>query len=628
MSAGWLLGAAIIILGPYAYMQLFCLKDAAFDAQHSRLTGMWSAAHYFHSLMIDQSPPSDFFRRMLDFTDMSGRSFFLGYMVFFLSGLALTISSDRRKWIFVSAILLVWSINFPRDTFSIGLIGHWVNVLTNPLKVMVRSYQTSINSIIGYLFMPLAVMGLGVLKSLRRGVVLNPRRLGLFVVFLVIFVLNGSSYQPGIVKVYFVAAMTISLAALSLLIFAANKSSMRRIAEVLFIVLILADMMLGAWSMKYALSANCTLRPHFLEQLPPQAGPVGIDFRNPKIFPFVEQSEIYPNTGNTYLLAVKEMSSTFHSILNRYTAFMPIDSWSPRHIAFQGWVKDPLMGEFLSQNNHLFFFARYGVHQGPSTFENIVRRKLGPDVLMVDGNEPSLADEIPSSVVRLNSGGDQWFSIVQDITDTSPGWAMADNMVIWDFPIQGGIPDHLATNSFTHDPWVRFFIQSPDQKYMELSPVQGQLLKPMTFDVQNIEEGKVFVALPVNTSFVGLKGVLLLKMRDASGITSIWRHHSDETGITFFAPSDGWMGIQIPYDPKWRIEVDGRSVHFYRADKSFIGIPLTQGEHKILVRYWPGSWLRWGLPLSVLLSSVLFIILIIYALHDASGIKNGSVEHA
>jgi len=615
-----LLGLAVIILGPYAYMQLFCLKDVAFGADHSRLTGMWSAAHYFHHLMLDQTPPSDFFRRMLDFTFMPGRSFFLGYMIFFLSGLALTMSSDRRKWIFVMAILLVWFINFPKDTFSVGLIGHWVNVLTNPLKVMVRSYQTACNSIIGYLLMPLAVMGLGVLKDLGRGLVFQNWRLRWLVVFLVIFAVNGCSYQPAIVRIYFTAAMIISLTALALLIFLRHHAWARRMAKTAIACLILLDMGISAWGMNHFLKAYCALRPHVVEVLPSEIGPVGLDFHNPKIFPFVGQSDIYSVVAQSYLWTLPDMSLNFNSVINREEAFIPPFPHIPRHIAFLGWENDPYMWAYVSQNNKLFFFARYAVQQSPGVFENIVRRQLSRDVMMVEGSEASIRAEIPSQIVPLPPGQDQWGIIPQDIHDGIPGWVYGKDMVIWEFPLDQQLPNYFATNIFTHDRWVRFFLQSADQKYVELTPVQGQLLRPMTFDVQNIKEGKVLVALPVNTSFVGLKGVLLLKMKDASGITSVWRHHSDETGITFQAPDNGWLGIQFPYDPKWHIELDGQPVHFYRMNKSFIALPITQGDHKILIQYWPGSWLRWGLLLSVIFSSVLLISLIIYALIDAAGI--------
>ncbi len=613
-----LLAVAVIILGPYFYMQAFWLKDVLFGADHSRLSGMWSAAHYFHSLKLDQTPPADFFRRMLDFTFMSGRSFFLGFMMFFLSGLALTMSPDRRKWIFVLAILLVWSINFPRDSFSIGLIGHWINVLTNPLKVMVRSYQTSINSIIGYLFMPLAAMGLLVLKDMGRGIVFQTRRFGWFAVFLIVFAVNGCSYQQGIVKIYFSAAMVISLTAFALLVFYNRNTLVRGIARSFFIVLILADMAISTGLMKHYIAANFSLRPHFMEDLHPPRGVEGLDFHNPKIFPFVGQSDMYSLDGLSYLWTLRDMSLNFNSVINRETAFMPVDNYSPRHFSFGAWPEDPVMREYVSQNNKLFYFTVYAVQQGPGIFENIVRRKLTQDVMMVDGHGPSVIKGIPSRIDPVAAGNDQWGSIPMNVSDGWPGWVYRNDMMIWDFPLQGSLPSYFATNIFTHDRWVRFFIQTADQKIVELAPVQGQLLRTMTFDVQNIKEGKVFVALPADISIAGLNGMLLFKTKDASGITSVWLHHSDETGINFQAPADGWLGIQYPYDPKWRIDVDGKPARYFRANRSFIGLPLSQGEHKILIRYWPDSWLRWGLPLSVIVTCVLFIILIIFALGEVS----------
>jgi len=613
-----LLAVAGIILGPYIYMQAFWLKDVLFGADHSRLSGMWSAAHYFHDLKLDQSQPADFFRRMLDFTFLSGRSFFLGYMMFFLSGVALTMSGDRRKWIFVISILLVWSINFPRDTISIGLIGHWVNVLTNPLKVMVRSYQTAINSIISYLLMPLAVMGWLVLKDLSRGGVYQTRRLGWFAVFLIILAVNGYSFQPPIVRTYFTTALIISLTALALLIFVQKNTLARNMAKTLFIALILTDMAVSAGLMKHYIAANFSLRPHFVEDLQPQSGVVGIDFHNPKIYPFVGRSDMYPVADGSYLWTLRDMSLNINGVVNRETAFLPVDNYNPRHSSFGSWPEDQVMKDYISQNNKLFYFTGYAVQDGPGIFESIVRRKLAQDVMMVQGYGPAIRREMPSRVVPAAIGNDQWASIPMNISDGWPGWVYRNNMMIWDFPLQGSLPAYYATNIFTHDRWVRFFIQTPDNRIVELSPAQGQLLRPMTFDVQNIKEGKVFVALPADTSFVGYNGMLLFKTRDASGITSVWLHHSDETGIDFQAPADGWLGIQYPYDSKWRIDVDGKPAHFYRADKSFIGLPITRGGHKILIRYWPDSWLRWGLPLSVFLTSALFIVLIIYSLYEFS----------
>jgi len=534
--------------------------------------------------------------------------------MFFLGGLGLTVSQDRRKWIFFLTIIFIWLINFPRNTFSIGLIGHLLNALTNPFKSMVTSYQMATNSCFWYLLMPLVALGIGVIKEMAQGKV-EYKRLTWFVVFMAIFAVNGCSYQPAVVKTYILLAMTISLIALGVLILGARNLSLRRIAVGALIFLFLMDVIISAIVMKSYLAYGCPLRPHNVEALPSPIGPVGLDFHNPKIFPFVARSDIYPVVDQSFLWTLRDMSLNFNSVINRQTAFMPIENHSPRHISFQGWANDPAMRQYIAQNDRLFYFASCAVQQGPGVFENIVANQLSRDVMMVEGNEPTIKADIPPRIADFK-GEDQWISIPEDIRDSSPGWIYKDGMAIWEFPIQGKIPEYYATNIFTHDRWVRFFIQSADQKYIELTPVQGQLLRPMTFDVQNIKEGKVFVALPVNTSLVGLKGVLLLKVRDASGITSVWLHHSDDTGITFRAPADGWLGIEYPYDPKWRIDVDGKAAHFYRANKSFMGLPVTQGEHKILIRYWPDSWLRWGLPLSVIISSILFIFLIFYALYE------------
>jgi Bacterial membrane protein YfhO len=459
-------------------------------------------------------------------------------------------------------------------------------------------------------------MGITVIKDIGRGSLPQPRRLGLFAIFLVVYAVNGCSYQPGTVKIYFAAAMIISLAALALLILARHNMLARRMAMAAFICLILTDMAISAWSMKHYVATYYNVRPHFLEDFPAQAGAVELDFHNPRIFPFVGQTDM--DGGQPYLWTLPDISLNFNGVINRQLTFAPTDVHNPKHISFGGWQDDPVMKDYVSKNSKLFFFARYAVQKGPGIFENIVSRNLAQDVLMVDGRGPSIRTEIPKDPVPLASGNDQWYSISKEINDSWPGWVYKNDMAIWDFPADINIPPYFASNIFTHDRWVRFFIQTADQKFIELAPAQGELLRPMTFDVQNIKEGKVFVALPANTSFVGMNGMLLLKTRDASGITSVWLHHSDETGINFLAPADGWLGIQYPYDPKWRIDVDGKPVHFYRVNKSFIGLPVAQGEHKVLIRYWPDSWLRWGLPASVVLTLALFVTLIIYALFEAS----------
>ena len=60
--------------------------------------------------------------------------------------------------------------------------------------------------------------------------------------------------------------------------------------------------------------------------------------------------------------------------------------------------------------------------------------------------------------------------------------------------------------------------------------------------------------------------------------------------------------------------MDSRQVHFYRANKSFIGFPISKGEHKILIQYWPHSPLRLLLLVSACLTTLGLPLIIILAL--------------
>ena len=213
----------IFILAPYICIQLFCLKDFAIDSgAHSRLTQMWSIHHYFHDLPLNLASYQElfWFRRMLDFTIMPGMSFFWGYMFFFLSAVGLMMGRDSRKWIFISTIILLWMVNCPPHFISISLLGHWINVLTNPLKTMVRSYHMATHSILPYLFMPLALMGIEAIREMALGKKV-PKLWGRWVLTLLMMgalVVMSYSYLPGVGRVYLLLFSFSSAIALTMLI--------------------------------------------------------------------------------------------------------------------------------------------------------------------------------------------------------------------------------------------------------------------------------------------------------------------------------------------------------------------------------------------------------------------------
>jgi uncharacterized membrane protein YfhO len=110
------------------------------------------------------------------------------------------------------------------------------------------------------------------------------------------------------------------------------------------------------------------------------------------------------------------------------------------------------------------------------------------------------------------------------------------------------------------------------------------------------------------------KCVLLYPSGDNQGVEGLWRRQFDNLGIIYRARKDGWLVGHYPYDTKWKISVDGNPVAYWRVDKSFIGFPLTRGEHRILIQYWPHSPLRIMLLISALLTTLGLPLLIFLAL--------------
>jgi hypothetical protein len=154
------------IVGPYVYITKSCLNEVAFNAQQSRISAMLSPDYYFHKMEISLADPRNFFKDTVNFDRLANPAVYSGLMILVLAAIGLAVSRNLLKWIFGSAILLLWLVNHPRDTMNIGLIVHWINVLTNPLKTLLRSYFVGSYVLLSFLLLPLAALGVAVIVRL------------------------------------------------------------------------------------------------------------------------------------------------------------------------------------------------------------------------------------------------------------------------------------------------------------------------------------------------------------------------------------------------------------------------------------------------------------------------------
>ena len=132
--------------------------------------------------------------------------------------------------------------------------------------------------------------------------------------------------------------------------------------------------------------------------------------------------------------------------------------------------------------------------------------------------------------------------------------------------------------------------------------------------MQNIKEGKLTAAIPRADFIPGQQFVFFYPSDKNAGVLGLWKSQYDNLGIDYRAQRSGWAVLQYPYDEKWKITVDGKTIKYYRVNKCFVGFPIAQGDHKILIQYWPDTSLRFWLLVSAVLTTVGLPVLIFFAL--------------
>ena len=78
------------------------------------------------------------------------------------------------------------------------------------------------------------------------------------------------------------------------------------------------------------------------------------------------------------------------------------------------------------------------------------------------------------------------------------------------------------------------------------------------------------------------------------------------TGCT--TNNDGYFTLSIPYDKGFKIKVDGQKVDYEMVNTSFIGFPISEGEHHIEIEY-EAPFKKIGMSLSIFGFICYFIII-------------------
>ncbi|MBL8012808.1 MAG: YfhO family protein [Candidatus Omnitrophica bacterium] len=604
--------AALVLVGPYAYIIRFALGDVAFGSEDSRIHQMFNPNFYFHKLELHLGDPRFFFKDTLDF--LSTDYHFLGWTIWFLALCGLVMNRNRFRWIFLWSIVFLWLLNHPREHINIGTVAHWINFLTNPLKSLCRAYYIGTYTMLPYLLMPLAALGIESLIALKNCDA-RTRRSWLMIGFLTILIAAITRpYLPAAPQLYLT---TYTGFLIVVILWAAFRYS--QATKTVFICLLtlgtLTDIGLTVDKIKKHNALHYQIKPVDL-QATLHSGPVITEFENPKITPLREfQSTDFFFKDETYLWFPQGLGNNFSNMTNPILNFLYLNGHTPRHAEFKEWQNDGEMLNYVRQNKSTFWVASAAVNAQPGMLQQITAAGLAQDVVMIDD---------PLRVHQLSDGWPDGFKpSVQPVlkTKTFSGtiqqmqWDPKKELASFSARLPSDFPFHLTSSWFAdHQHFLRLSLQSPGEKPVFFDETQGRLIRPYTFDVQNIREGWLTAAIPADSQFHNETFVLDYPSVDREGITHVGIMTNDKISLNYRTAHDGWFVAHYPYDLKWKITLDGHVIQYFRANKSFIAFPLDQGDHTVLLEYWPHSYLRPWLTLSAAVATLGLPLLILFGI--------------
>jgi hypothetical protein len=607
---------AVLIIAPYVYIIKFGFPDIAFGQENNRITHPFSPQWYFHNPDMDLGDPSYFFSSVLNMCTLSSR-YYLGLTFLFLALAGLILSRNRLKFFFGLGVFFLWLLSFPREGVNIGLIAHWINALTNPLKTIPRSYYFACHSMLPCLMTPLIVMGVEAIYELYRGKKYSGFAFGMLGVLTICLVLNGISVLPPEINIYLIVCTAWLLGGIAWVYFGNSPRSRHfLVGTICFLVVI--DILFMIYQSKNTFVKLDYRKPTIFDASP-QAGLVEYDFENPSIFPYRNSYSLtfsYRDEG--ILWFPHAISSDFHHVINQGLNYTYLNGYNPRHVEFAKWLKDPTMMTYLSQNYEFIFLAQTAINASPDALSRICSAGLARQVVEVDdpARKLDLPDQWPGDITHKDQENFQYIQILGTLDGTEQSeYHLRGDLIIYTMHLPASFPQHLASSWFLPEQrYLRFLIEGTGQQWQELEATQGELIRPNTFDVQNIKQGELNAAFSKNDFPMHRKCALLYPSSENEGVEGLWRRQFDNLGIIYRAKRDGWLVGHYPFDTKWRIFVDGKPTAYYRVNESFIGFPLARGEHRILISYWPHSPLRILLLISAVLTTLGLPLLIFLGL--------------
>ncbi len=554
---------------------------------------------------------------------------FVGSAVVALCVIGGLFSRNRSKHLIVTALLCFYLLNFLGWGMLPTLPVHLVNAFTNPFYFLVRGlHMTSL--VMPFMLLPLVALGIDALWDLYNG---RGRRdgwrfrwaIGVFAV-LAAYCLAALPWASGAVA----GAMFLGAAAL---VFTARRpafhTSFWRWAAMAAVCLgVVADMRgLVTYYRQVPYTGDRIAARTFigLEAL----GPLVIDYQNPAtaVLPRYVRADPMPRTVSTdpsappgsdaaYFCRQCYIGQFYHAVFAS-RVLEPRRLYDMRHAGYAEAASDKTLARDLQTNPRYIFHAETALSGTQASLREIVAANANDRVVLLDRPDQAFPENpIPADNWdgrRAPPAAPPPLRLTLDLG--AAALRVRDGFDEYVLPLPPDFPMHMATSIFTRDVGlIRAHAAGRD-----LTPAQGHLIRPFTFDVNNVVRGALTVALP-RAAGGAMTGQVALEVDRDPLVTQVWRNEADNLGITYQAPSDGWMVIRNPYEGGWHATVNGKPEFVWAANKTSMAVAVEKGENRILLQYKPPELTRHRPLLKAFIfhMSLLTFWIVWFALRDAT----------
>lgn len=630
LAAAAVLG--VVFLLPFALMYAQIFPGIAYDTRRMENLGLltymfkpnhlaWGGISAFPYLSVDYLAEqwSSNLRSAGSGLPMYAGSYqFLGLSTLFFAIVGVVMARDRRKYVFLftflSLLFLNWNIPLYLNPF------HWINVISNPFSFTNRTFH-GLFTVYSLIFLtPLIALGMqGILDHMQGSKKEIIRRtLAAVAIASISLVITMIVYSATItVYLYLMAIIVAFLAMIALMgrpgiSFPARKALVLGIMAAVFLVdsFAFAQYVRAANepAMRTPLTGSTLGNSSFADTVSPRVLPVREFFSNR---PF---AELKPDAGTDQ----DKYQGMYYQFADLYRFRLPIDTYFARPAAYAPIAGSPVYSEYLARTNRLFIRADWAVAGNETELSEIVRRGMTDKVVIlnVDGVEQDSLIRSGKNITSLPLVQSVVFNLPvdarSDIQEIAVPLASARSMTSThsDFELfiadSASIPQFMGTAIFTQE--SQRFRAAIGNK--ELSPVQGEVTRPFSFDINNVVPGAMVFSLP--RDFPTKDATLRIEYDSPfrAGIVDVFMNTNDNLGIVVKSASNGWLLYHSPFDRRWQVTINGQPSAAYRANGVFMAVPIETGVNQIEFSYLPGSPIRPLIWLSLVTSMIVVVYLV------------------